>query len=106
MLSLALFVQETLLTEREVAALQGQLEEGQEMLSLLQAQRAELQAQVGPTHLSATCCWASRHTCGQGLQHIVFMVKCMRRSAHGFSLVILTNSAHLCAQRLGPETTL
>ncbi|XP_035865438.1 filensin isoform X2 [Phyllostomus discolor] len=38
--------EEKLLTEREVAALQGQLEEGQEVLCLLQAQRAELQAQT------------------------------------------------------------
>ncbi|XP_016067436.1 PREDICTED: filensin [Miniopterus natalensis] len=38
--------EEKLLTEREVAALQGQLEEGREVLSLLQAQRAELQAQT------------------------------------------------------------
>ncbi|XP_023979405.1 filensin isoform X2 [Physeter macrocephalus] len=35
-----------LLTEREVAALQSQLEDGQEVLCLLQAQRAELQAQT------------------------------------------------------------
>lgn len=42
-------MQEKLLTEREAAALQSQLEEGREVLSLLQAQRAELQAQVGPT---------------------------------------------------------
>ena len=48
MLRLAFFVQEKLLTEREVAALQGQLEEDREVLCLLQAQRAELQAQVGP----------------------------------------------------------
>lgn len=41
-------MQEKLLTEQEVAALQGQLEEGQEVLCLLQAQRDDLQAQVGP----------------------------------------------------------
>ncbi|XP_029077246.1 filensin [Monodon monoceros] len=35
-----------LLTEREVATLQSQLEDGQEVLCLLQAQRAELQAQT------------------------------------------------------------
>lgn len=45
---MAFFVQEKLLTEREAAALQRQLEEGQEVLSVLQAQRAELQTQVGP----------------------------------------------------------
>ncbi|XP_036898980.1 filensin [Sturnira hondurensis] len=38
--------EEKLPTEREVAVLQGQLEEGQEVLCLLQAQRAELQAQT------------------------------------------------------------
>ncbi|XP_036100946.1 filensin [Molossus molossus] len=38
--------EEKLLTEREAAALQRQLEEGQEVLSFLQAQRAELQAQT------------------------------------------------------------
>ncbi|XP_029771861.1 filensin isoform X3 [Suricata suricatta] len=38
--------EEKLLTEREAAALQSQLEEGQEVVSLLQAQRAELQAQT------------------------------------------------------------
>lgn len=41
-----LFMQEKLLTEREAAALQSQLEEGREVVSLLQAQRTELQAQV------------------------------------------------------------
>ncbi|XP_027778271.1 filensin isoform X1 [Marmota flaviventris] len=38
--------EEKLLTEREVAALQSQLEEGQEALSHLQAQKMELQAQT------------------------------------------------------------
>ncbi|XP_004635737.2 filensin [Octodon degus] len=38
--------EEKLLTEREVASLQSQLEEGQEALSHLQVQRAELQAQT------------------------------------------------------------
>ncbi|XP_032951065.1 filensin, partial [Rhinolophus ferrumequinum] len=38
--------EEKLLTEWEVPALQHQLEEGQEVLSVLQAQRAELQAQT------------------------------------------------------------
>ncbi|XP_040131232.2 filensin isoform X2 [Ictidomys tridecemlineatus] len=38
--------EEKLLTEREVAALQSQLEEGQEALSHLQAQKTELQAQT------------------------------------------------------------
>ncbi|KAM5305063.1 filensin isoform 2-T2 [Glossophaga mutica] len=38
--------EEKLLTEQKVAALRGQLEEGQEVLCLLQAQRAELQAQT------------------------------------------------------------
>ncbi|XP_004433787.1 PREDICTED: filensin [Ceratotherium simum simum] len=38
--------EEKLLTEREAAALQSQLEEGREMVSFLQAQRAELQAQT------------------------------------------------------------
>nr|XP_044604630.1 filensin [Equus asinus] len=38
--------EEKLLTEREATALQSQLEEGREMLSFLQAQRAELQAQT------------------------------------------------------------
>ncbi|KAK2109560.1 hypothetical protein P7K49_009306 [Saguinus oedipus] len=45
-LTLAFSVQEKLLTEREVAALRSQLEEGREVLSHLQAQRVELQAQV------------------------------------------------------------
>ncbi|KAJ1076965.1 hypothetical protein K5549_017795, partial [Capra hircus] len=40
------FVQEKLLTEREAAALQCQLEDGREMVCLLQAQRTELQAQT------------------------------------------------------------
>ncbi|XP_008047665.1 filensin-like [Carlito syrichta] len=38
--------EEKFLTEREVAALRSQLEEGRELLSHLQAQRVELQAQV------------------------------------------------------------
>ncbi|XP_004412352.1 PREDICTED: filensin [Odobenus rosmarus divergens] len=38
--------EEKLLTEREAAALQSQLEEGREVVSLLQAQRTELQAQT------------------------------------------------------------
>ncbi|KAM9683410.1 filensin isoform 2-T3 [Dama dama] len=38
--------EEKLLTEREAAALQCQLEDGREMLCLLQAQRTELQAQT------------------------------------------------------------
>ncbi|XP_057558823.1 filensin [Hippopotamus amphibius kiboko] len=38
--------EEKLLTEREAAALQSQLEDGREVLCLLQAQRAELQAQT------------------------------------------------------------
>nr|XP_045011610.1 filensin isoform X2 [Jaculus jaculus] len=38
--------EEKLLTEREVAALQSQLDEGQEALTHLQAQKAELQAQT------------------------------------------------------------
>ena len=42
-------MQEKLLTEREAAALQCQLEDGREMVCLLQAQRTELQAQVRPT---------------------------------------------------------
>lgn len=41
-----LFTQEKLLTEREVAALQNQLEEGREAVTHLQAQKVELQAQV------------------------------------------------------------
>lgn len=45
-LTLAFSVQEKLLTEREVAALRSQLEEGREVLAHLQAQRVELQAQV------------------------------------------------------------
>jgi hypothetical protein len=51
-LSLAFFMQEKLLTEREVAVLQSQLEEGRGVLSHLQAQRAELQAQV---HATLSC---------------------------------------------------
>ncbi|XP_034496325.1 filensin isoform X1 [Ailuropoda melanoleuca] len=38
--------EEKLLTEREAAALQSQLEEGREVVSLLQAQRTDLQAQT------------------------------------------------------------
>lgn len=58
-----LFVQEKLLTEREAAALQSQLEEGREVVSLLQAQRTELQAQVRlHTLASAARRWAFNHT--------------------------------------------
>jgi len=39
-------MQEKLLTEREVAALRNQLDEGREAVTHLQAQKAELQAQV------------------------------------------------------------
>lgn len=54
-----LFVQEKLLTEREAAVLQSQLEEGREVVSLLQAQRTELQAQVWLlTLVSAARHWA------------------------------------------------
>ena len=61
-------MQAKLLTEREVAALQSQLEDGQEVLCLLQAQRAELQAQVCPPLLSAPLIQVSRacrgvHSC-------------------------------------------
>lgn len=41
-----LLMQEKLFTEREVAALQNQLEEGREAVTHLLAQKAELQAQV------------------------------------------------------------
>lgn len=41
-----LLMQEKLFTEREVAALRNQLEEGREAITHLQAQKAELQAQV------------------------------------------------------------
>lgn len=44
-----LLMQEKLLTEREVAALRSQLEEGKEALTHLQAQKAELQTQVCST---------------------------------------------------------
>lgn len=47
-----LLMQEKLLTEREVTALQSQLEEGKETLTHLQAQKAELQTQVCSTLLS------------------------------------------------------
>lgn len=47
-----LLMQEKLLTEREVAALRNQLEEGREAITHLQAQKAELQAQVCSTGLS------------------------------------------------------
>lgn len=48
-------VKERLLTEREVSALRSQLEEAQEALSHLQAQRAELQAQVCVCRASTPC---------------------------------------------------
>lgn len=44
-------MQEKLLTEREVAALQNQLEEGREAVTHLQAQKVELQAQVCSIYL-------------------------------------------------------
>lgn len=47
-------MQEKLLTEREVAALRNQLEEGREAVTHLQAQKAELQAQVCSTCLSGS----------------------------------------------------
>lgn len=47
-------MQEKLLTEREVAALRSQLEEGRGTLTHLQTQKAELQAQVRFTpHMQA-----------------------------------------------------
>ena len=70
-LTLAFSVQEKLLTEREVAALRSQLEEGREVLSHLQAQRVELQAQVrsslprvhwGFPHVSWRC-YTQAHAC-------------------------------------------
>ena len=62
------FVQEKLLTEREAAALQCQLEDGREMVCLLQAQRTELQAQVRPTlclqvHSGVTCLQRHARVC-------------------------------------------
>lgn len=47
-------MQEKLLTEREVAALRSQLEEGKDTLTHLQAQKAELQAQVCSTSLAGS----------------------------------------------------
>lgn len=47
-------MQEKLLTEREVAALRSQLEEGKDALTHLQAQKAELQAQVCSTSLAGS----------------------------------------------------
>lgn len=47
-------MQEKLLTEREVAALRSQLEESKDALTHLQAQKAELQAQVIPTSLAGS----------------------------------------------------
>lgn len=71
------FVQEKLLTEQEAAALKHQLEEGQEVLSVLQAQRTELQAQVGPERSCLPLAVGHSATCvNQGLQHL-FSVRCM-----------------------------
>lgn len=51
---LHLSLQEKLLTEREVAALRNQLEEGREAVTHLQGQKAELQAQVCSICLSGS----------------------------------------------------
>lgn len=47
-------MQEKLLTEREVAVLRNQLEEGREAVTHLQGQKAELQAQVCSLCLSGS----------------------------------------------------
>lgn len=58
-----LLMQEKLLTEREVAALRSQLEEGKDALTHLQAQKAELQAQVCPTSLAGSSAFYRNGTC-------------------------------------------
>lgn len=67
------FVQEKLLTEREAAALQCQLEDGREMICLLQAQRTELQAQVRPTLCRLILVSRARETCAR-LSHCVVLL--------------------------------
>lgn len=81
-LSLAFFVQEKLLTEREAAVLQSQLEEGREVVSLLQAQRAELQAQVGcHTLMSTARHWALPPHMSIGFYNTFYSgVTCMQKS--------------------------
>lgn len=92
---MAFFVQEKLLTEWEAAALQRQLEEGQAVLSVLQAQRAELQAQVGPEYSCPLLPVGHSATCvNRGLQYSL-SVRCVQKSAHVSSPVILTDSTHL-----------
>lgn len=105
-LSLAFFVQEKLLTEREAAALQSQLEEGREVVCLLQAQRAELQAQVGRHTLeSAARLGLSHHTCQLSFTtHFIRVSRACRKVYKYPSEGILTSFKRLCVQCSGPET--
>lgn len=48
--------------------------------------------------LSTASCGAFSHLCEPGLTTRLFSVRCMQRSAHVSSSVILTNSTRLCAR--------
>lgn len=81
-------VQEKLLTEREAATLQSQLEDSREVLCLLQAQKVELQAQVGSRLLLV--CLMQCHMHAEGCTPI--------------QLGEFSQTQHMCAKPLEPVT--